>query len=51
MMELYYPNSAWLCLGRDAFDRLYRFKSSQGMPTWEQAIETLSIPALEKVES
>ena len=41
MIELYYPNCAWLCLGRDAFDRLYRFKTSQGIPTWEQAIETL----------
>ncbi len=39
MMELYYPNSAWLCLRRDAFDRLYRYKSRQGIPTWEQAIE------------
>ena len=27
MIELYYPNSAWLCLGRDVFDRLYRYKS------------------------
>jgi hypothetical protein len=51
MMELYYPNSAWLCLGRDAFDRLYRFKRSQGIPTWEQAIETLLDSQLEKVES
>ena len=51
MMEQYYPNSAWLCLGRDAFDRLYRYKSSQGIPTWEQAIETLLDSSLEKVES
>ncbi len=51
MIDLYYPNSAWLCLGRDAFDRLYRFKSSQGIPTWEQAIERLLDSQLEKVES
>jgi Family of unknown function (DUF6084) len=51
MMERYYPNSAWLCLGRDAFDRLYRFKSTQGIPTWEQAIERLLDSNLEKVES
>ena len=31
MMELYYPNSAWLCLERDTFDRLYRFKSGRGL--------------------
>lgn len=41
MIERYYLRCAWLCLGRDAFDRLYRFKSERGIPTWEQAIETL----------
>jgi hypothetical protein len=41
MMDLYYPNSAWLCLGRDAFDRLYQYKRDRGLPTWEQALETL----------
>jgi len=41
MMELYYPNSAWLCLRRDAFDRLYRYKVRHGIPTWEQALERL----------
>jgi hypothetical protein len=51
MIDLYYPNSAWLCLGRNAFDRLYRWKCSQGIPTWEQAIETLLESKLEKVES
>jgi hypothetical protein len=51
MMELYYPNSAWLCLRRDVFDRLYHYKSSQGIPTWEQALETLIESAAMKVES
>lgn len=41
MMDHYYPNSAWLCLRRDAFDRLYRYKVGQGLPTWEQALERL----------
>jgi hypothetical protein len=41
MMELYYPNSAWLNLRRDVFDRLYRYRSRHGLPTWEQAIERL----------
>ena len=26
MMETYYPNCAWLCLRRDVFERLYRYK-------------------------
>jgi hypothetical protein len=41
MMDIYYPNSAWLGLRRDVFDRLYQFKSQQSLPTWEQAIESL----------
>ena len=31
MMERYYPNSAWLCLRKDVFDRLYQYKSRQGI--------------------
>ncbi len=41
MMEIYYPNSAWLSLRRDVFDQLYQYKSQHGVPTWEQAIERL----------
>jgi Family of unknown function (DUF6084) len=41
MMNLYYPNSAWLRLRRDVFDRLYRYKMQNAIPTWEQAIERL----------
>lgn len=39
MMELNYPNSSWLCLHRDTFERLYDYKVRHGIPTWEQAIE------------
>jgi hypothetical protein len=39
MMSIYYPNSVWLNLHRDAFERLSRFKSEHGIPTWEQALE------------
>jgi hypothetical protein len=49
MMELYYPNSAWLCLRRDVFDRLYQYKSGHRIPTWEQALESLLPP--DKTES
>ena len=41
MMEHYYPNSAWLRLGKDVFDRLYLYKVRRGLPTWEQALESL----------
>lgn len=39
LMDLYYPNSAWLALRRDTFERLYRYKVSEGIPTWEEALE------------
>lgn len=38
MIDLHYPNSAWLCLQRDAFNQLYEYKMRHGLPTWEQAI-------------
>jgi hypothetical protein len=41
MMQSYYPNSAWLCLHRDAFDRLYQYKVKRGIPTWEEALESI----------
>ena len=41
MMDAYYPNSAWLCLRRDVFEELHRFKVERGIPAWEQAFEIL----------
>jgi hypothetical protein len=41
MMDHYYPNSTWLRLRRDAFERLYAYKRTHGMATWEEAIESL----------
>lgn len=41
MMEIYYPNSAWLCLRRDVFKRLYEYKVTHAIPTWEQALERM----------
>jgi hypothetical protein len=46
MMDHYYPNSAWLCLRRDVFERLSRYKMEHAFPTWEQALESLiPVPA------
>ena len=41
MMDFYYPNTAWLSLRRDVFERLLAYKSRHGIPTWEQAIESM----------
>jgi len=39
MMDTYYPNSVWINLHRDVFERIYRYKVQNGIPTWEQALE------------
>jgi Family of unknown function (DUF6084) len=49
-MERYFPNSAWLRLRKDAFDRLYDYKVSRGFPTWEAAVESLLSTSEQKVE-
>ncbi len=43
MMDLYYPDTAWICLRREIFERLYEFKARHGLTTWEQALERLLI--------
>lgn len=51
MMDAYYPNSAWLCLRRDIFERLHEYKIRNGIPTWEQALEEVLASAEEAVRS
>jgi hypothetical protein len=41
MMDMYYPNTAWLCLRQDVFDRLNAYRLAHAMPTWELAMEAL----------
>ena len=41
MMDLHYPNIAWIGLRKDVFDRLDQFKRRRGLPTWEHALEAL----------
>lgn len=41
MMDHYFPDSAWLRLRNDTFDRLYAYKSGRAFLTWEQAFESL----------
>lgn len=39
MMDMHFPNTAWLCLERDTFEQLYEYKMRHGLPTWERAIQ------------
>lgn len=41
LMELYYPNRAWLGLRKDVFDRLLQYKTRHGLPSWEKTLESL----------
>lgn len=41
MMDSYYPNTAWLTVRRDVFERLLEYKSRHGIPTWEQTLESM----------
>ena len=50
MMERYFPNSAWIRLRKDAFDRLYDYKVRRGLPTWEAAVEALLHASEQEVE-
>jgi len=39
MMDAYYPNTAWICLRREVFEKLNEFRASHGISTWENALE------------
>jgi hypothetical protein len=41
MIDHYYPETAWLCVRRDVFDRLRSYKARHGIPTWEQTLERM----------
>jgi len=41
MMDSYYPNTVWINLHKDVFERVYRFKMQHGLLNWEQALERM----------
>jgi hypothetical protein len=41
MMDRYFPDSAWLRLRREPFDRLGAYKAAHSLPTWEATIDAL----------
>jgi Family of unknown function (DUF6084) len=40
-IRAHYPESAWLRLSKETFDRLYRFKVARGIPAFDRLIEEL----------
>ena len=41
MIESYYPNTGWIRLDHDVLTSLADFRSSQGLTTWEETLQTL----------
>jgi hypothetical protein len=41
MMDHYFPNTAWLRIRKDTFDRLYDYRSRHALLTWERTLESL----------
>ncbi|MDQ2662835.1 MAG: DUF6084 family protein [Candidatus Eremiobacteraeota bacterium] len=48
-MDHFFPNQAWIRIGKDTFDELYRFKSQHALLSWEAALEKLLVGAKERV--
>lgn len=51
LMDAYYPNTAWLALRRETFEKLYRYKIGEGIPTWEEVFEQALRALPERVRS
>jgi hypothetical protein len=47
LMDKHFPNSAWLYLRRDTFERLAAYKRRAGLADWDRVVEAL-LPADEK---
>jgi hypothetical protein len=47
MIEHYFPNSAWLRIRKDTFDRLYDYRARNALLTWERTLDDL-LDAAEK---
>lgn len=41
MMDEHYPNTAWLYLDRNVFDRLCAYKRGNGLTSWDEALSRL----------
>jgi Family of unknown function (DUF6084) len=51
VVDMYYPNTAWLALHRDAFNRLHDYKMRHGVATWEEALDRLLAASEEEVRA
>jgi hypothetical protein len=47
VMDRYFPNSGWIRLDVETLDALVRYRSAQGLPSWERTVESLLTAASE----
>ncbi len=38
VIDIHFPNSAWIRLPKDVFDQLYQYRIAQGLVTWEDVL-------------
>lgn len=48
-MDQYFPNQAWIRIGKESFDALHRFRIRGGLLSWEQTVAKLLEAAGEPV--
>ncbi|HYW25223.1 MAG TPA: DUF6084 family protein [Terriglobales bacterium] len=41
LLDLYYPNTTWLTLRMDTYERLLAYRARHGLLTWEQTVDAL----------
>jgi hypothetical protein len=41
VMDIYFPGTAWLRVPRDTLDKLERFRTIRGLPSWERTFDVL----------
>ncbi|MDQ2960550.1 MAG: DUF6084 family protein [Candidatus Dormibacteraeota bacterium] len=41
LIDAHYADGAWVCLSREVFDLLYRYKARRGVPTWDAVVTDL----------
>src|SRR6266487_1908760 len=50
VIDTYFPNSAWIRVQRDVFDRLYQYKMTGGHITWEDVFVRLLRESGEEIQ-
>ena len=49
MMEIHFPNTRWMKMGKDIYDRLVKYKAQTTFPTLQACLESLLDEALKDI--